>query len=71
MALLLVGFGLNDSIKSMTGNQLEKVWHVAGTAGINSEATRAEKRQSLAEVNTMNGVTEYLQTYRSMLYRCV
>lgn len=68
MALLLVGFGLNDSIKSMTGNQFEKVWHFAGTAGINSEATRAEKRQSLAEVNTMNGVTEYLQTYRSMLY---
>ena len=24
MALLLVGFGLNDSIKSMTGNQFEK-----------------------------------------------
>lgn len=68
MALLLVGFGLNDSIKSMSGKQFNDVWHFQGTVGIDNEASRAEKRQTLSELNTMTGVSEYLQTYRSMLY---
>lgn len=68
MALLLVGFGLNDSIKSMSGNQFNEVWHFGGTVGIDTSASRAEKRQTLSELNTMTGVSEYLQTYRSMLY---
>ena len=68
MALLLVGFGLNDSIKSMSGNQFNEVWHFGGIVGIDSEASRAEKRQTLSELNTMTGVSEYLQTYRSMLF---
>lgn len=68
MALLLVGFGLNDSIKSMSGNQFNEVWHFQGTVGIDSNASRAEKRQTLSELNTMTGISEYLQTYRSILY---
>lgn len=68
MALLLVGFGINDSIRSMTGNQFDDVLKYQGTVSVDTTASRAEKRQMLSDLNSMNGVSEYLQSYRSITY---
>ncbi|MEG2611858.1 MAG: FtsX-like permease family protein, partial [Oscillospiraceae bacterium] len=68
MALLLVGFGIKDSVGAMTSNQFEKVWSYQGTAGVDTNMSRAEKRQMLSALNETVGVSEYLQSHREMTF---
>lgn len=68
MALLLVGFGLNDSIGAMAQGQFHGVWRYQGTVGIDETCSRAEKRQLLSELGGMPGVEEFLQTSRSLTW---
>ena len=68
MALLLVGFGIRDSVATMTGNQFNKIWNYDGTVSVNESLTRTERRHLLAEIQKTNGVDDYLQTFRTLSY---
>ncbi len=68
MALLLVGFGIRDSVSSMTGNQFNKIWNYDGTVTVNEALTRTERRHLLAEIQRTSGVDDYLQIYRTLNY---
>ncbi|MDO4847055.1 MAG: ABC transporter permease [Clostridiaceae bacterium] len=64
VALLLVGFGIRDSVSSMTNNQFSKIWNYQGTVTINENITRTQRRHLLANLQTVEGVTDYLQICR-------
>ncbi len=68
MALLLVGFGIRDSVSSMTKNQFNKIWNYQGTVTVDESLTRTERRHLLSEVQGVEGVNDYLQTYRTLTY---
>lgn len=68
MALMLVGFGIRDSVSSMTGNQFDKIWNYDGTITINEALTRTDRRHLLSEVQKTSGVKDYLQVYRTLNY---
>lgn len=68
MALLLVGFGIRDSVSSMTGKQFQKIWNYDGTITVNESLTRTERRHLLSQVQRTAGVDDYLQTYRTLTY---
>lgn len=68
MALLLVGFGIRDSVSSMTGNQFDKIWNYDGTITVNESLTRTERRHLLSSLQKTGGVNDYLQTYRTLAY---
>ena len=65
MALLLVGFGIRDSVASMTDRQFNQIWNYQGTVTVNEGLTRTERRHVLAELQTLSGVADYMQTYRT------
>ncbi|HAQ63361.1 MAG TPA: hypothetical protein DCR23_02755 [Ruminococcaceae bacterium] len=65
MALLLLGFGIRDSVASMTERQFNEIWNYQGTVTVNEGLTRTERRHVLAELQSVVGVTDYLQTYRT------
>ena len=68
MALLLVGFGIRDSVSSMTRNQFNKIWNYQGTITVDESLTRTERRHLLSEVQKIDGVDDYLQTFRTLTY---
>jgi len=68
MALLLVGFGIRDSVSSMTRNQFNKIWNYQGTVTVDESLTRTERRHLLSEVQGIEGVDDYLQTFRTLTY---
>lgn len=68
MALMLVGFGIRDSVSSMTGNQFDKIWNYDGTITVNEALTRTDRRHLLSEVQKTPGVKDYLQVYRTLNY---
>lgn len=68
MALLLVGFGIRDSVSSMTRNQFNKIWNYQGTVTVDESLTRTERRHLLSEVQSIDGVDDYLQTFRTLTY---
>lgn len=64
MALLLVGFGIRDSVSSMSENQFGKVWNYQGTVTLNESISRTDRRHLLADLQDMEGVEDYLQAAR-------
>lgn len=68
MALLLAGFGIRDSVEIVPEKQFERVFSYQGTVGADTSLSRAERRQLLAKVASVEGVTEYLQTKSIVTY---
>lgn len=68
MALLLVGFGIHDSVSSMTENQFNGIWNYQGTVTVDESLTRTERRHVLSEVQEIEGVDDYLQTFRTLTF---
>lgn len=68
MALLLAGFGIRDSVEMLPEKQFESVFSYQGTVGADTSLSRAERRQLLSKVASVEGVTEYLQTKSIVTY---
>ena len=68
MALLLAGFGIRDSVEMLPEKQFNRVFSYQGTVGADTSLSRAERRQLLSKVASVEGVTEYLQTKRIVTY---
>lgn len=68
MALLLAGFGIRDSVEMLPEKQFNRVFSYQGTVGADSSLSRAERRQLLSKVASVEGVTEYLQTKSIVTY---
>lgn len=68
MALLLVGFGISDSVKAVPQKQYGDVFAYQGTVGTDTSLSRAERRQLLAKVSSVSGITDYLQTQSQVTY---
>ena len=67
-ALLLTGFGIRDSVKMVPEKQFNEVFSYQGTVGADASLSRAERRQLLAKVSSVEGVTDYLQTKSTVTY---
>lgn len=67
-ALLLTGFGIRDSVEMVPEKQFNEVFSYQGTVGADTSLSRAERRQLLAKVNSVEGVTDYLQTKSIVTY---
>ncbi len=68
MALLLVGFGIRDSVSTMANNQYNKVFTHSGIVSIDSTLTRSQRRAMLADVSDISDINSYLQATRSIVY---
>lgn len=68
MALLLVGFGIRDSVSSMANNQYGEVFKYDAVISIDSTLTRAQRRAMLADISDISDVQSYLQADRKMVY---
>ncbi len=68
MALLLVGFGIRDSVSAMADNQYDKVFNYSGIVSIDTNLTRAQRRTMLSNVSDISDITEYTQLMRTMVY---
>lgn len=68
MALLLAGFGIRDSVEMVPEKQFDRIFSYQGTVGADASLSRAERRQLLSKVASVEGVTEYLQTKSTVTY---
>ncbi len=68
MALLLVGFGIRDSVSAMAQNQYGKVFNYSGIVSIDTTMTRAQRRTLFANIGDISDITNYTQVTRSMVY---
>lgn len=68
MALLLVGFGISDSVERVPDKQYGDVFAYQGTVGTDTSLSRAERRQLLAKVGSVQGVADYLQARSVVTY---
>lgn len=68
MALLLAGFGIRDSVEMLPEKQFDRIFSYQGTVGADASLSRAERRQLLSKVASVEGVTEYLQTKSIVTY---
>lgn len=67
-ALLLTGFGIRDSVSLVADKQFGEVVEYQGTVGADTSLSRAERRQLLAKVASVEGITDYLQTKSIVTY---
>ena len=63
MALLIVGFGLRDSIYAVSDVQYGELWRYDATAGIDSESSREEREELKAALGSDENLDEYLTAY--------
>lgn len=68
MALLLVGFGINDSVSSMANNQYGKVFKYDALVSVDNTLTRASRRAMLSDVKDITDISESTQAHRSIIY---
>ncbi|MBR5203514.1 MAG: FtsX-like permease family protein [Clostridia bacterium] len=68
MALLLVGFGVRDSVAAMANNQYGKVLKYDALVTVDSTLTRSQRRTMLADISGISDVTDYIQVNRTMVY---
>lgn len=68
MALLLVGFGINDSVSAMAKNQYGKIFKYDALVSVDSTLTRAGRRAMLSDVQDINEITDFTQAHRSIIY---
>ena len=63
MALLIVGFGLRDSIYAVSDIQYGELWRYDATAGIDLESSREEQTELREALKNDENVEEYLTAY--------
>lgn len=68
MALLLVGFGINDSVSSMAKNQYGSIFKYDALVSVDSTLTRAGRRAMISDVQDISDITEFTQAHRSIIY---
>ena len=68
MALLLVGFGIRDSVSSMAELQYGSVFKFDGIVSIDGTMTRAGRRALITDMADITDITENLQANRTMIY---
>lgn len=68
MALLLVGFGINDSVSSMAKNQYGNIFKYDAVASVDSTLTRAGRRAMISDVQDISAITGFTQAHRSIIY---
>lgn len=68
MALLLVGFGINDSVSSMANKQYGKIFKYDALVSVDSTLTRAGRRAMLSDVQDISDISGYTQAHRSIVY---
>ena len=68
MALLLVGFGINDSVSSMAKNQYGKIFKYDAVVSVDSTITRAGRRAMISDVQDITEITDFAQAHRSIIY---
>lgn len=68
MALLLVGFGIRDSVSSMANNQYGDVFKYDAVISVDPTLTRAQRRAMLADISDLSDVQSYSQADRKMVY---
>lgn len=68
MALILVGFGINDSVSAMAKNQYGKIFKYDALVSVDSTITRAGRRAMLSDVQDINEITDFTQAHRSIIY---
>lgn len=68
MALLLVGFGINDSVSSMAKNQYGSIFKYDALVSVDSTLTRAGRRAMISDVQDITAVTDFTQAHRSIIY---
>lgn len=68
MALLLVGFGINDSVSSMAKNQYGSIFKYDALVSVDSTLKRAGRRAMISDVQDITAVTDFTQAHRSIIY---
>lgn len=68
MALLLVGFGINDSVSSMASNQYGDIFKYDGVVTVDGTITRAGRRAMLSDIQDIADITDFAQVHRSIIY---
>lgn len=68
MSLLIAGFGIRDSVEMLPEKQFGQIFNYQGTVGADPSLSRAERRQLLSKVASVEGVTDYLQTKSTVTY---
>lgn len=68
MALLLVGFGINDSVSAMAENQYGKIFKYDGLVSLDGTLTRAGRRAMISDIQDINDITDFTQAHRSIIY---
>ena len=68
MALLLVGFGIRDSVSAMANNQYGEVFQFDGIISVDATLTRAQRRAMLADISDLSDIESGLQAHREMIY---
>lgn len=61
MALLMVGFGLRDSIQTIIKNQYQNIWVYDAYASIDDGADTEERAALLTDVQNIDGIAEALE----------
>lgn len=68
MALLLVGFGIRDSVFAMTNNQYGEIFKYDGIVSLDPTLTRAQRRAMMSDISDISDITDYLQANRTMVF---
>ena len=68
MALLLVGFGIRDSVSAMATNQYGEVFKFDAVVSVDTTLTRAQRRAMLSDISELADVESGLQANRLMVY---
>ena len=68
MALLLVGFGIRDSVSAMATNQYGDIFRFDGVVSVDTTLTRAQRRAMLSDISDLPDIESGLQANRTMVY---
>ena len=63
MGLIVVGFGLQDSITAIAKNQFVNLFTYQASAVFNGDATEEKKAQVQSEMETYPGIQQILEMY--------
>ncbi len=67
MALLLVGLGIRDSVAAITDKQYGEIFNYSGVVSVDANMSRNERRAMLTKVESVPGITSYIQANRAMV----
>lgn len=62
MALLMVGFGLKDSISAIIDNQYNKIWTYDASVSLEDSATQEERDAAMDAILSIEGIGKTLET---------